>query len=394
MTMEKFVKGLLGEKPMFRAQNLSEVDSTVKMSFTARSTKDRTIRRLDPTELEYVYLTDSLVKSSITKKTLAFDFYPGVRYGTANPQKVDAFLEANSFSSFKREVFKVAGIYGNAWVERVYDNSERLIGFILLDSKTIDYLRDTQGNIAVDDYGRPKGYVQYIPTDMRSSPQVKGRVISLPGGKFGITLEPHRIVRFYFDSVGDNWNGIGFIEPIYNASLGKAEAEAGFAISINKMGFPIIINKVGDPTHPPSGPMIEEGQRLIKDLNYRKTLAVPYYMDVHTLESAGLKGVGDTFDHLVDQELSGLGIPKSLSMGTGDATNRSTLVTQLKFLFMESRVYRDIFCEQFNELIMLEYARTNQILLPPRVFSKGSALDDTILSVDEDAKGEKGGDIG
>jgi hypothetical protein len=349
-------------------------------------------KRLDLNELEMIYLTDALVRNSISASIQLFDCDYEIKANSTIREKAQDFLNFINFSQLKRDIAKNCFIYGDSWIELVERNN-KLVGVVNLNSKTIDYQKTADGLIELDRYGKPKGYMQIIELDQLLDPLIQKKVKAI-GAIQGIPLRPDQIARFCFDSVGEGWYGLGLIEPIYSVTLGKNEAEAGLAHVINKVGFPIVINSVGDSDHEPTADMIDKGAELIQDLNYKTEISIPHYMKLDTLKITRIEKLREYLQYFIEQQITGIGIPGPIATGSGQDTNRSTLVTQVKIFMKINDARRKIFADQFNNQVFTRLAKSNNWSQTPEIVPVLSDLDSILESIDKDVKTDKKGEIG
>lgn len=364
----------------------------VRIKTTSVKSAKLKFRRLDLDELERIYLTDALVRNSISASVQLFDCDYEIKASGKIKEKTQDFLDFIDFPQLRKEIAKNCFIYGDAWNELI-DKDNRLIGAINLSPRTIDYQKTTDKLINLDEYGNPKGYMQKVDFDQMVDPKVQKKIKNI-GNVQGIPLRPDQIARFYFDSVGEGWYGIGLIEPIYSVTLGKNEAEAGLAHVINKVGFPIIINTVGDIEHEPTADMINKGAELIRDLNYKTELSVPYYMKPDTLKITRIEKLREYLQYFIEQQITGIGLPGAIATGGGESVNRSTLVTQVKIFMKINDARRKTFANQFNKQILTRLAKSNNWPQIPKLVPTLSDLDSILEGIQKDVKKDKIGDVG
>ena len=350
------------------------------------------IVRVDLDQLEAIYISDALVRNSISASVCLFDYEYEIEASTKKIKtETEEFMKFIDFDSLKLELAKNAFIYGDGWLELVYKKTgkKEFLGVISLNPKRIDYQKDIGDRIDLDNRGAIVGYIQKVGYEQSGDENVKDK-IETKGGVNGIKLKPKQIAHFYFDSVGENWYGIGLIEPIYSITLGKNEAEMGLAHVINKVGFPIVINKIGSETHEPTPEMIKEGAEIVKDLNYKTELSIPYYMDIDTLKITRIEKLREFLQYFIEQQITGIGIPGGIATGSGDSTNRSTLVTMVKMFMKVNESRRKKQVNKFEKTVLKALAEDRGWDEIPTIKIIPTDLD----SILEGIKKEKTGDVG
>ncbi len=350
-------------------------------------------KRLDLAEAERIYMTDALVRNAINTSVHLFDCDYEIEASTSRiKNEVEVFLDSIDFPQLRRDIARDAFVYGDAWCELVYKNNE-LIGVVGLNPRTIDYQKTNMGAIKLDRYGNPVGYLQAVNAEQIMDSQIQRRLVTV-GGVTGIPLRNDQVARFYFDKIGDGWYGLGLIEPIYSVTLGKNEAEMGLSHVIHKVGFPIIIMSVGDEEHEPSPDMINNGLNLIKDLNYKTELSIPYYMKVDTLKVTRIEKLKEFLDYFIEQQITGMGLPGAIATGRGEDVNRSTLVSQIKIFMKINDARRNLFAYQFNTQVLARLAKSRNWHTTPKIVPKPTDIESLLEGVQKDTKRDKTGEIG
>jgi len=262
--------------------------------------------------------------------------YQIITVNAADRLKLNRFLTNFDFREVLTKIVQNMCIYGNAWVELVRDATDsRIVALDWIDPKSMDFLRDEQQNIIYAPDGFPKAYVQYV----RFEDELKGVPKRLQIEQFGrkaILFERERIAHFPFYTVGDNLDGIGLIEPLFNVSQGKLNIQEGLAQFAYRKGIPLLWAKVGDEAHPPSPEEIDDLTKKLRGISYRTEIVTPYYHDLQLLESKTAERKQEILNYNIDQQVAGLGVPRAFVVGSADRTNRATLELQ-NFMF-EQRI--------------------------------------------------------
>jgi hypothetical protein len=298
---------------------------------SSKSTPD--LPRVKPEELEKRYKDDPIVYNSINV-TVQTIMSPGYRIvgKEDDVSAVYGFFDAIGskggdleWEQLLTRIFQHQCIYGNAWSELI-PNKERkkLVDLDLIDPKKMDYLRDQLRNIALDTYGNPVGYVETLPLTMTVESKLK------PPEPYilytnQIYIPPKRIVHYKFNTVGDGFDGIGLIEPIYRASVRREDAENAWS---NSPLFPMLYAKVGDDQHEPTEQHIVSAMDELSKSSKRYIFSYPYWVDVGMLQATSPEKIVDQFKHFEDEVISGMGVPKAFAKWEGGETNRDTLSRQ------------------------------------------------------------------
>ena len=304
------------------------------------------ITRVPKDELENCYLFDPITFNSINKHCQAI---MSTRHElVARDEKVKSYFD-NFLESIGRvgddltddeliwNIFQHQMIYGEAWVETVFNKEETsIVDLVTIDPKRMDYLKDAMDNILLDKHGKPYGYVLEVPYGI----ETEGKGDDLPAeikkevsvGTQKIFLLPKRIAHFKLYTCGDGFYGIGLIEPGYKSTLRKQNIEEAQTNSIYARGTYPLIDYVGDENHYPTPQMIQNAAKKLSEISHSRYLAFPNWHRVVPLEVKQSEIVDKTIDLLRQNQAASLGMPLAFATGMGESTNRATLSNQQKFL--------------------------------------------------------------
>lgn len=221
-------------------------------------------------------------------------------------------------------------IGGEAWQENIFNKKgNKIVDFDMINPLSMDYAKDSTGKPVLNSYLEPVGYVQTVPSDeeikvIQRFPAPEG--VDVGANKLYLPLE--RVTHFKLFKVGDGLSGLGIVEPIYQSSLRKLNSEKGFSEAAAKLGSPIIKAKVGDALHEPTPQQLQNTLKEITNINQKSALAHSYTTDVSLLEPRKPEKLKEYLDYFENVEVTGMGMPKAFSSGSGEATNRATLARQ------------------------------------------------------------------
>jgi hypothetical protein len=304
------------------------------------------VERVDPEELENAYLKDPITFNSINKATQAI-MAAGYSFKCKDPaaksyfdrfvENIGKIGEDITFDEFLYSVFQYQMIYGNAFAEIVWNkNMSKIVDLVILDPKRIDYAKDSQGRIVLDNYGKTVGYTQIVPFGVEVEnkgdkiPAKYQDIVKLNNNQ--IFLSPKRICHFKLYTYGDRFYGIGLIEPAYKSIVRKMNIEVAQTNSIDARGTFPLIDYIGDSMHEPTAQMIDNALIKLKDFRHNRYFAFPYWHKVEPLEIKGSDIVENTLRYLRENQSASLGIPLAFGIGSGEATNRATLTNQQQFM--------------------------------------------------------------
>ena len=327
--------------------NTAVVEKTVK-------TKEE-IKRVDTTKLELCYIRDPLANAGVdfTVETFMSTDYKVVASRTKDQKILNEFLANCDFYDLLTTIVKDCCIYGNAYIEKLYSKRNKLITAENLDAKSIDFLRDNEGRIIWDTYKKPKEYVQYID-DLTGFITTKKTITSY--GRTAIPILPKYIGHYTTSTIGGNPSGMGIIEPVYNIIIQKNNMEKSYAQACYEGGFGgNLVVTIGDQTHQPRPNDIEAIREDLQSMNEKTKFVVPWNYNFEYLKKDFPKVLKEHLSYYVDQEITGMRIPKPLVTGSGEQANRSTVEKQTvmymrRMEMMQKRISKQLESNLFSVL--------------------------------------------
>ncbi len=304
---------------------------------TAKTTPKK--REIPLIDLENQYRNDPLIFNGInkivqilnaTKMSIVGADERAVKYCEDFLDGIGSTGGSTDWETLKETIFTHQCVYGSAYNEIIYDTTEtKIVDLDFIDPKKMDYLKNENNKIALDNYSNPIGYVETLPmqetyTKLKSDPLPK-RAVLQPNQ---IYLKKDRIAHYKLFIVGDGYYPIGLIEPIYKTSVRKRKLHEALANVFLRLGFPTRLAKVGDPSHEPTDELLNAVETEMNAATYKSTLTIPSYVDISILEPKSPNSLNEHLESFVEEEITGLGAPKVLITGSGEETNRATLNRQ------------------------------------------------------------------
>jgi hypothetical protein len=157
-------------------------------------------------------------------------------------------------------------IYGYSVIEKVRDSKGNIVQLVIVDPKTVDWQKDRDGKILLDDNLNPVGLVQTVNSD-------------------SIDLPMKDVVLMNFFTLGVECLGISPLEPAFKASWIRMNLEEAYGEALYRHGFPIIYFNIGDLNHPIDAPLIAEAKKILKNLESAEELILPVWIKPGRLES-------------------------------------------------------------------------------------------------------------
>jgi hypothetical protein len=388
--------------------------------------------RVNKIDLRDDYIGNSIVFNSVNKNTQTI-MGGGYELRCNGPDKgkvlefFNRFLHVTLGRSGSDETFDEmldghytrAQVYGDNYIELIFNKKgTRIVDLVSLNPERMDYARNNSDNILLNSDGNPIGYTQQLPysVDILGKGDTPPKDIKMEGNMIFIKAE--RIAHFQLYPVGDGFESFGTIEPAHDDIIYKKNIEKANANYIVQRGMNPIIDYVGSPERFPTPKMIKHATEKLSQMNYKRYFAFPYWHKVTALEFSQSDFVLDSIKTLRENISASLGTPLALATGVGEATNRSTLVTQQKFLeltlndivkrtisFFTKKVFRKITeLEGFNSVPYLvwgdlgaenkdakakrlvDYANSKVGILPPEFALKYALKSEELEVTDEEVK--------
>ena len=332
--------------------------------------------RVNRQELETDYRFDS-VTFNIVNKQVELIMHAGfnITTKTARWQKwYDNFFDCIGYigeETTKEElveyIFQDMIMYGNSFVEKIYDSSDKkIVDLQMLPESQMDYAKDTKGNIALNEYGKPIGYVMKVPTGYSTKglgdkvPKKYERKVRLQFQN-QIFFLPKRIAHFKLHTYGRRFYGIGLIEPSHLSTLRKNKLEEAKANELYTRGSNTVIATVGDKDHEPTAQDIDDTLDNIANFKENRYFSFPYWIKVDTLPVQDSKMVDDALDYLITNQTAASGMPRAMATGEGETANKQTLETMNFVLELSLEHIMKKFTSAFKKFILKPIAKTNNI---------------------------------
>ena len=338
---------ILGTSENYDIKELAAEKSDEKGSGSSKTANvGEGVVRVSRVELRDDYLGDSIVFNSVNKNTQTI-IAAGHELRCDGPDKVKVLEFFNKFLNItlgdngNQETweemldahFTKSQVYGDNYIELIFNPSEtKIVDLLSLNAERMDYARNARDGILLDKYGNPLGYTQQLPVSVDTTGKGDKPPEDIRLIENMIFIKAERIAHFKLYPFGDGYDSFGTVEPAHDDIIYKKNIEKANANFIVQRGLNPIIDYVGSPERFPTPKMIDHATSKLSQMNYKRYFAFPYWHKVEALEFKSSEAVNDSLKTFRENISASLGIPLALGTGVGEATNRSTLVTQQKFL--------------------------------------------------------------
>jgi len=290
-------------------------------------------------ELEYAYKMDAINFSAINKSVqmiMAGGFQEFIFSKASVAKKYKEFFDNIgevggdiTFEELFEAIFRDEMIYGNAFVEIIFNATDKVVDLAIIDPKKIDYAKTSDGKIVLDRSGKPLGYTikftsaSYAEGD--AIPEPYERHITKPNNSIFILYK--KICHFKLYPVGDRFYGTGLIEPAYKSIIYKKNIEKGQANSIYLRGFNPLVAYVGNERKMATPKDIESVNAQVKEIKSTNVGTFPDWVKVDTLKMDSDNPAESALNDMRIDQFASLGTPEGL-VSKGEGVNKSTLGDQ------------------------------------------------------------------
>jgi hypothetical protein len=262
-----------------------------------------------------------------------------------------------------RDAFK----YGNDFMELIYDTTDKLIIDIRrIKTARVDYARDKAGNIAVDQFSKPYGYViqedkgffagtgskkeSTVPIALKDVVQVKS------GDRF---IDAHRIAHIKFNKDSSGFWGVGIMQPALKSILRRMKIEEAEVNTIYTKSQQPLIASVGDERHEAGEDDLKKVVDVLSNIKHDRIFAFPDWVKVKALETSDNDSANTAIDRLSVANSATSGVPMGFLTGKDGSAQRGTLSAMQTMLESNLDYYIKSYTSQFKKLVIDRIAKVN-----------------------------------
>ena len=292
-------------------------------------------------ELEYCYRSDALTFNAINKsvqmimaggfKNFLHDKKYVVTKFTKFFENIGDIGDDITFEELLENIFRDQMVYGNSFVEKIYDESDtKIVDLSPIDPKRIDYAKDSQDKIILDENGKPIGYVVKFDSGTFISgdeiPKKYKEMIKQESNTKFVLFK--RICHFKLYTIGDKLYGIGLIESAYKSAIYKKNMEKAKANFVYLKGFPQMVAYVGSDRRMATPSDIKNVEKQINTADYQRNFTFPDWVKLDSPKFSESNLSEEALKDMRTDQMAALSAPQALVSGSGEATNRATLGDQ------------------------------------------------------------------
>ena len=316
-------------------------------------------KRTSRLQLEQLYLRDAQTFNTINiyKQLLLQTGYKIVADNKTNQKQYDTFFEEMGkvgmnvkLEQLLDRIIHDVTLYGYAYVEKVFQGN-RIVDLKPIDAKLMDYARNAENQIVVNEAQNPVGYIFKVGVGHGDKP-VKGinGDVSLNHGEWFIDAE--RIACFILYPYGNGFESLGLIEAAYEDILRKIKIKTAIANNIHNSAASHLVATVGDGQQKASQKLMEGTLDALKNLSYNRLAVFAHPTQVQSIDVQHSPQADEFMRVLRSEQSAASGLALGFAVGSGEAVNRQTLTDQRKFTDMRMDSIAYSITEQFTSKIL------------------------------------------
>lgn len=305
--------------------------------------------RIEKKSLENAYFSDPLIFRSINTAVQMISS-AGFRLQYNSPKEKKLFEEffenlgqiGEDVSWQEIEDYNLWAqfVFGGGWNELVpEEDSEEIIDINRLNPNSMDYARNNNGDICLDENQKPVGYTLEVPGSWGFKNKLTELSDPIPDGfekvlklDNKIFMLPKRIALIKLYTGGDQLEFWGLIEPAYEDTVRKSKIEEAGTNSAFQRWMSPLIAYVGDDRHPPTPQLAEQTLTTMKKMKHDLLATFPFFIKLDSVKGNEMDSYIEMLKSLRENQASSLQMPMPFVTGSGEATNRSTLNNQQALL--------------------------------------------------------------
>jgi hypothetical protein len=272
-TVKKFVDALRKSKPEDKAPEKIELSLEKLIAITRRRKSKGDVERLKKEtqvqrKTELLYRMDPLIFAGVNRLRRAIAS-PRIYFSGPNTDDVETLETWAKTVNLKKVLWEAILdiiIYGYAVIEKVKDSKGNIVQLVTIDPKTVDWQKDSNNKILMDQNLNPVGLVQTVDNEE-------------------IKFSMNEVILLNFFTLGPECLGISPLEPAFKPSWIRMNLEEAYGEALYRHGFPVIYFNIGDADHPVDAALIADAKKILRDLESAEELILPPWVKPGRLES-------------------------------------------------------------------------------------------------------------
>ncbi len=263
-------------------------------------------------------------------------------------------------------------VFGNSYYQLITNRKKnKIVKLAPRHPVNMDFQRDNQNHILLDNYGEPLGYA-----------------FKMEQGE--VKFKRQEIAHLVFETLGDEFLGVPLLLPMFKTIERLANIEFAMAQALYKHGLPTRDIIVGNSDHSPSIQDIDDAAKEVQNIDRATEFTHPYWMEVKTIEPKWPSNVQNVPEFYLNAIVSASGIPKRFLLGEEKfAATTMSLQRNLSLMldplqsrvksWVEEQIFRPVLdlegCDGIAELVWANVLQQAE----PGVVKDTIALANTVL---------------
>jgi len=267
---------------------------------------------------------------------------------TQDKDRLEFMEDWAEYISLSQKIFQIAAcmtIYGNAFIEKVYDTKSYPRGWGVVDLKLIHPMSmfvDRELTGAVRDY-------------WQRPPNFHGKDIKKLKDAGGMKLNKSTIMHFKWNDYANLTYGTSDMKPLIDTISMKVGMREDAAIMVQQRATPIIAWLVGDVEHPvPSDFLSAAAGYIESNADGANDLVLPGFMKPEVVSTGkDMPNINEYLDMFSSEIIKGIGVPEVL-LGQGNDTTEATAKIQLESFFGETQFRQNKIGDKFRKELFVD----------------------------------------
>jgi len=283
-----------------------------------------------------------------------------------NVEPTKDMLERTNFQFVLKSLIMDAWAPGDGFA-RIYKSidGDEIVKLQRLRPSMVDYIRNKDGEISLDETGNPIGYV-YGNLAERQGFYESGSLDSTAKVEKLIKIPRKEMLHIKLLSQDEPGRGISLIGPSQKFYVVRMNIEDSLGEAIYRNAYPLMVGYVGDELHEPNKEQYEKLSEHLTSITSISALGLPYFIKIDRIAPAKLEGIDDYLNHFAMLQAFAAGIsPIMVNPGlavTGDALRQFTINSE-KFM----REFQKYIVSQVEQQLFTYYAEIKKWKEIPRM---------------------------
>lgn len=353
--------------------NIKPTTKASSLSRETRSVEDAqglVKKRISTKELQLLYLNNQFIFRGVNVRAdeLSTRGYKIVDGDETGRNKCEELIKASGGTNLCWQLSVNTDNAGDGYLEHVLNKNENDIKLLRhVNSINFGFLTDEKtGKIILGDDETPKSYMQLVTDD-------DGKEERKP-------VDKTRISHLKFNTIGDEFNGVSSLQPVYNTAIRLMNMEHAAAEAAVKTANPTWVVE----TVSKSPQDLYKWMNVLGRVSAKDVVFLPDKVKTE-LKSPGNQNFNEYADYFLNAVVSCLGVPKSILTGSSDGGGgRSTVLALSKHFYSVIRTNQRYMEEMFNS-IFEKYGEMSNFDPPKFKFND--------IAEDADRNGQRAGEL-